>query len=379
MFDTDPSAEILPAGLPPIGASARRPSTSPSERPADLFGGAPLLLTGATGFLGRALVRRLLAAGLPAGRLRCLVRDPERAMRVTGLPRECLFRADLGANHAAARREAAGEPSALHAAADGVGLVVHLAGSLKAFHRRGFDAVNVHGTARLVAAVCDAAPAAHFVHTSSLAAAGPSVDGAGTDRPADECQTVSHYGESKRLGELAVVRSGLSFTVLRPPVVYGPNDGATRLLFQQATAVLAAVPRTSAPLSVIHADDVAEALWLAVRQRPPGAYLPLDGPDRTDTYSFVRAIAEACQKQARLVRVPMPVACLAAHGADLWARLRRAPGYFNRDKVREIAAKGWVADGSAARRLLGFEPLVGLEAGLRGVAEVEGRRGPPPR
>ena len=201
-----------------------------SSAPNRLPGSGSLLVTGATGFLGGVLIRRLLANGVPASRLRCLVRDPERARR-SGLPAESLVEADLGAADCG---------DAIRRAARDVAIVVHLAGSLKAYDRAGFDEVNVYGTERLVSAVREAAPAAHFVHVSSLAAAGPSPDGVGTDLPADRCTTVSQYGESKRRGELSVIGSGMPFTVLRPPVVYGPNDGATRLLFQQVLAPVTA-------------------------------------------------------------------------------------------------------------------------------------------
>ncbi|MGC6486435.1 MAG: NAD-dependent epimerase/dehydratase family protein [Planctomycetota bacterium] len=326
--------------------------------------GAPasLLLTGANGFLGRALVRRLLASGVASSGLRCVVRDVDRAVRA-GLPAESLVRADLAAG-------AAGPT--LERATAGVDVVVHLAGALKAYRRAGFDAVNAAGTRRLVEAVRRSAPSAHVVNISSLAAAGPSLDGAGSAAPPDACRPVSHYGESKRQGELAVVESGLDYTIVRPPVVYGPTDGATRLLFRQATALAAAAPPRPRPLSIVHADDVAEAVWRAVCARPPAACIPLDGPARTDTHALLRAIATACGRRARLLPVPMALASAAGLFADLVAAARRQPAYFNRDKVREIGAAGWVADGAAASQLLGFTPSIGLAEGLRAVAAAEG-------
>ncbi|MCA8964160.1 MAG: NAD-dependent epimerase/dehydratase family protein [Planctomycetes bacterium] len=321
-----------------------------------------LLLTGATGFLGGALAKALLDSGFAPARLRLLVRDPARAERM-GLPGEALCRGDLGDPDGAA---------SLARAVEGVDVAVHLAGSLKAFGSQGYEAVNVDGTRRLYAAMRDVAPHAFVVHVSSLAAAGPSVDGGGSAASPDRCRPISAYGSSKLRGEMELLRAGLAHTILRPPVVYGPGDGATRLLFQQATAPLVVVPRRAAPISVIHADDVVAALLAAIERRVAGAVLPLDGPERTDTHAFSRAIAEACGRRARLVPVPIALAACAAVASDLVARLRRRPSYFNRDKVREIGAPGWVADGEPVRAALGFAPRIGLSEGLAAVARAEG-------
>jgi nucleoside-diphosphate-sugar epimerase len=320
-----------------------------------------VLLTGASGFVGGALVRRLLAAGAPPDRIRCLVRDPRRAAGL-GLPPASLVRGDLGAADGLA---------ALPSALPGVAAVVHLAGALKGYRREHFDSVNVAGTQALVDAVAAHAPGAHFVCVSSLAAAGPSVDGRGSAAPPDAAQPVSWYGDSKRRGELAVVRSPLRWTIVRPPVVYGPGDPATRLLFAQANAPLVVVPRRAAPLSIVHVDDVVEALCAALAVRPAGAILPLDGVDRTDTHALLRAIAAACGRRARLLPVPLALAAFAARASDAVAAIRRKAGFFSRDKVREIAACGWVADGAPTVAALGVRPRIALPAGLAALAAAD--------
>lgn len=323
-----------------------------------------VLVTGASGFVGGALVRRLLALGVPPARIRCLVRDPARAAGL-GLPPASFVRGDLGV---------AGGLRELPAALAGVGSVAHLAGALKGYRRGHFDAVNVAGAEQLVAAVAVHAPRAHFLCVSSLAAAGPSVDGSASAAPPDAARPVSWYGDSKRRGELAVVRSRLSWTIVRPPVVYGPDDAATRLLFAQANAPLVVVPRARAPLSIVHVDDVVAALCAALARRPAGAILPLDGPERTDAHALLRAIAAACGRRARLLPVPLSLASVAAHASDLWAALRRQAGFFSRDKVREIAACGWVADGAPTVAALGVRPRIALADGLAAVAAAERRR-----
>jgi len=319
-----------------------------------------VVVTGATGFLGGGLARRLLALGLPPTRLRCLVRDRGRA---SSLPPVSLRIGDLAADDGAPQ---------LADAVRGAAIVVHLAGALQGVRAADFDTVNATGTQRLVAAVRAHAPAAFVVCVSSLAAAGPSVDGSTSTLPPDAARPVSWYGESKRRGELAVVASGLPFTIVRPPVVYGPGDAATRLLFRQALAPFAAVPWRAALLSIVHADDVVAALVLAITRRPAGAILPLDGPERTDTHALNRAIAAACGRRSRLLRVPLPLVRSAACVADAFCRLRGTSSFFSRDKVREIAACGWVADGEPAHRTLGFTPRIHLREGLAAVAAAEG-------
>jgi nucleoside-diphosphate-sugar epimerase len=321
-----------------------------------------LLLTGATGFLGGAVLKRLLLGGLRATAIRCLVRDRARAI-AAGIPADSVYCADL-ANPADTR--------ALAAAVDGTGVVLHLAGAVKAWNRSGFEGPNVDGTRRLLAAVENSSHAAHFLLVSSLAAAGPSTDGASSTAMPDRCRPVSAYGDTKRRAELTVAQGRLPWTIVRPPIVYGPADAATRLLFKQACAPMTAVLARPRPLSVIHRDDVVEALLRTLAVRPAGSVLALDGPERTDTHSLLRAMATACGRTARLVPVPMPFVGAAALTCDLFAALRRRAGFFNRDKMREIRADGWVADGTAAKELLGFQPAVSLATGLLATARAEG-------
>ena len=310
-----------------------------------------ILITGATGFIGRALVARLIASGR-SREVRLLVRDRVRAAGL-GLPESSLIEAALdGSPHL---RQVVGE----------VGVVVHLAGAVRAWRGADLEVANVASTRGLLAVL---PPAARVVLVSSLAAAGPSVDGAGTAEPPDVCRPCSRYGESKRQGELALLadgeRSGRPWLVLRPGLVYGPGDAATALLFRQACGLLCPVPRRPRPLSTIDVRDVCAAIEAAIdRADVCGRFLPIVG-EASDTGALMRAMAASRGRRARLLPLPDGVIAGAGVIADALARLRRRASYFSRDKAREITARGWIADPEPARRALGFSARIGLHDGL---------------
>lgn len=334
---------------------------------ATVAGAAPVLsartvlVTGATGFLGRALVAALGRAGVPDGRLRLLVRSRDAALR-HGLPEPALVEGSLA------------DRTALEQAAGDVDGVVHLAGLTRALSTDDLFATNEAGVARVAAAVASVAAGARFVLVSSLAAAGPSTDGRGSAAAPAECRPCSSYGASKLAGERRLLDHSprLDWCVIRPPIVYGPGDDATRLLFRQALAPLAVVPWRARPLSVIHVEDVADALVHAVARRGVHGFLPLAGPADVDTTALVRAIAAACGRTPRIVRVPMLVPRAIAPLVELVQRLRGRPGFFNSDKMREAAASGWVADPAPVRDALGFAPAIALDSGLLATARAEG-------
>lgn len=279
--------------------------------------------------------------------------------RAQGIPEESVVVGDLA------------DPTALARGLDGVDLVFHLAGTVKGSSAGDFLPVNRDATRRLAAAVARHAPAAFVVHVSSLAAAGPSTDGVGTDAAPERCHPVSAYGESKRLGEVAMRESVRRVAVLRPPVVYGPRDSGTRMLFRSALGPICLAPPSSKPLSLAHVRDAVAAMLAVAVAQPDGATLPIDGTERTDMHALMRSVAEVCGRRARLVPVPLSIAAVAAVACDWWAMATGHPSHFNRDKVRELRACGWVADGGPLRRL-GHQAMVPLREGLREVAVAEG-------
>jgi nucleoside-diphosphate-sugar epimerase len=264
------------------------------------------------------------------------------------------------------------DPAALAAAVDGVTQVLHVAGVVRALSAAGFDAGNRLGTANLVRALRARGGAPpRFVHVSSIAAARPSADGKGTDRPPPECAPVSAYGRSKLAAELEVASAGggLRWIVLRPPAVYGPGDRDFLPLFRAARRGLVALPGRDRPFSFVHVDDLVDAIVTALDAQTSALFVPITGSPPLTPPRIVELLARAVGNRVRMVRLPLFAARVAGAGADLVARLRGKPATFSRDKVRELAAAGWVADPEPARVALSWTAARDHESGFAGTAE----------
>src|SRR3954466_7669483 len=200
-----------------------------------------LLLTGATGLVGSALLRRLVAEGTP---VRCLVRDPRRlrAERV----RVQIALGDLA------------DPPSFRNALRGVDEVVHLAATIRDQPRGSIEELNGIATWRLVEAA-ERAGGPRFVFFSALNASS---------------HNRTRFLRAKALAEEAVRDSGLEHTVFAPSIVYAPGDRFLTLL--DRFALLPVMPvsgRGEARFEPIWAEDVADCV-MAARSRGGGRARP---------------------------------------------------------------------------------------------------------
>jgi len=153
-----------------------------------------ILVTGGTGFVGRATVKQLIEAG---HRVRLLVRDPETASRESLFKKCELVKGDIL------------NVSSLPAAMKGITAVIHLVGVIFEHKGASFEQIHVEGTANMVAAA-RIAGVPRFLHMSAI-----------NTRPT----AASMYHQSKWQGELVVRESGLDWTIFQPSVIYGRGDG----------------------------------------------------------------------------------------------------------------------------------------------------------
>lgn len=312
-------------------------------------------LTGATGFVGRAIAAALRAEG---HRVRALVR------RDVTLPGLETARAPLVPGEALTR------------AVDGADALVHCAGGGRAVTRADFLANNLAPTEALLAALDAAAePPRRFVLISSVSAGGP--EGNTPDACADAvCRARSAYGESKWLAERAVHARApaLESVVLRVPAVYGPGDDRLEPLVRAALRGVAPMPMPDQALSMIDVDDCARAVALLVMApvAPGTTYWVEDGEAYTPR-GMAEAIATHAGRRVRVVPVPRPLLTLAARAAEWNARRTHTPAFLTRDKLRDALAPAWRCSADTLRRDTGFAPRHTFPARLPDILAALGR------
>ncbi len=298
-----------------------------------------IALTGATGFIGRHVLGRLLARGEV---VRVLARDPA---RLPPLP-------DDAARRLHVVRGALEDEVALARLVAGARVVVHLAGVVKAPDAATFMRGNALASGRLAACAARAG-VARFVHVSSLAARAP---------------TLSTYARSKHESEciLRDFADRFSLVMIRPPAVYGPGDEATFALVDQLSRAHAFIPgRREARFSLVHASDLARAVARLAFSDVQGVFELDDG--HAGGYDWPRLAAIASRvlgREVRLHLLPRPLVTGAGMLADVMARLSGRAFMLGREKVNELYHDDWVARAPLLQRHLDWTPRLQFAEGF---------------
>ncbi len=306
------------------------------------------LVTGATGFVGSHLVEALRSGG---HHVTALVRTPGKAAALAALGVEQV-RGELSDRDALAR------------AAEGRDAIFHVAGLTAALHEAGYLRANRDGTRALLEAA-ERAGAGRFVYMSSMAAAGPAMRGRPLTGSEPEAP-VTAYGRSKLAGESAVRRSQLAWTIVRPPMVYGPRDREVLKVFHLARLGLAPVfGDGTQELSAVHAADLAGALVAAAATSgTAGATYYACHPEIFTSEAFVRAVGSAAGKRVTVLRIPLAVGRLALAGAGAAARAVGRATILNADKANEFFQPAWTGDPAPLTQATGWRATHDLASGL---------------
>ena len=306
------------------------------------------LVTGATGFVGSHLAETLRRRG---HEVTALARSSRKAEALTSEG----VRVVTGDLH---------DAGALDRAASGQDIIYHVAGVVAARDEADFLRANRDGTRNILKAA-ERSGNPRFVLVSSLAAGGPSRRGApltGSETP----HPVTAYGRSKLAAEQMVRGSTLRWSIIRPPVVYGPRDREILKVFRLARLGMAPVfGDGSQELSAVHASDLARALVAAGESATTigGTYTACH-PEVFTSAELGHAVARAMGRSVTTIRIPSPVgrALLSLTGAS--ARLMRQVTILTTDKANEFFQPAWTGDPGPLTRDTGWHAAYDLERGL---------------
>jgi nucleoside-diphosphate-sugar epimerase len=250
----------------------------------------------------------------------------------------------------------------------GVDVVIHLAGRIRGANAGEFTRSNVDGTHAVARAA--RAAGARLVYVSSLAAAGPAPPES-PRRESDPPEPITPYGVSKLGGEVAVrAVEALRWTILRPGVVYGPQDGGLLSLFRAARrGFVPLVGRRTAAYMFIHLDDMLRALEAAVERPADGRVIFIGHPEPVTVRALVEGIRSAVGVRAAIVPLPLPVVRAAAALCDLTIQVTGRKLPLDRSRYAELAAPGFVCRVDLMRELLQVDAEVALADGLSRTAE----------
>lgn len=295
--------------------------------------GGIVAITGGTGFVGQAVLDVMAEQGLKARALaRTVPKDRPDVEWVQG---------------------SLSDHAALAQLVSGADAVIHIAGLTNTPDPVNFSAANVDGTAAVIAAA-KAAKAKRLVFVSSLSARKPEL---------------SHYGASKLAAEELVMGSGLNWTMVRPPVVYGPRDNDMLELFKAAKMGVIPLPPGGAT-SMIHVQDLAELLVALIPASPKTRrrnFEPDDG--RAGGWSHVemaKAIGAALGRKPLVIPLPKTVLSIAAKADRL---LRGDNAKLTADRVGYMCHPNWVARSDKAVPAEIWQPSVATGDGLKSTAE----------
>jgi NADH dehydrogenase len=285
-----------------------------------------LLLTGATGTVGRAVLRRLLA---DRASVRCLVRDPRRlgGDRV----RVQIALGDLG------------DPASFRHALRHVDTVVHLASVIRDQRSGSIEELAGFATVRLLEAA-EQAGATRFVFFSTLSA---------------DTQSPVRFMRAKAVAERAVAQSSLRSTVFAPSIIYAPNDPYVTLLHRMSLLPLMPIPgEGTASFEPIWSEDVADCVLAVLpgglaEAESIGAHYELAGPDILTHRQIVELVLAAAHRRRRIVSVPLGLTRRVLQADE---RFRGPDAFATWDEAELLDVPLLAADGTADCRRLGVNP-----------------------
>ena len=335
-----------------------------------------VLVTGASGFIGGKLARRLVEEGADT---LCLYRrkSPPHALTVLEEQKAKLIRMDISPEIRMGQANKLGSNCNvdLLPVLEGVDTVYHLASLASDWgQRQVFERINVQGTMNLLDAA-EAAGIRRFVYISSLAVHGFGPHRNSTEEGPYYPPTHVYQSTKKKAEELAIARNrpGFEVCVIRPGNVYGPDDTTTLFPIFEAIekGIMGTVNKGRALTSPVYIDDLVNVILAAgTSSAMPGQTVNITSGEDITWRQFVDLAARALSVKPPRLDLPAWLALPSAHAMNtLWRAFaaKNAPP-LTPYRIMQ-ASQNYHFDISKARRLLGYDPKTFCAAGLPLAAE----------
>ncbi len=287
-------------------------------------------IIGGTGFVGRYVVKQLAAAGYT---IRVISRNPNSALHLKtsgNVGQIVLESADLT------------NPKSLVGKIEDSYAIINLTGIMFESGTQTFAGLHTHGTEKL-AQMAKAAGVKRFVHLSAL----------GVDKASG-----SHYARSKMLGEKAVLDAFPEATILRPSVIFGPEDNFINLFACMAnlSPALPLIGGGKTRFQPVYVGDVAKAVTASLsRPECMGQIYELGGPEVLTFKEILQFTLKTLGLKRFLLPIPFSVAPAAALCAELFGKIIYPP-LLTRDQVKLLKYDNIVSTGSQHFAHLGISP-----------------------
>ena len=286
---------------------------------------------GGSGFVGRYIARRMAKAGW---RVRVAVRRPNEAIHVKpyGTPGQvepvlCNIRDD----------------ASVRAVMQGADAVVNCVGTFDRRGKNNFDAVQHQGAER-IARIAAETGVARMVHISAIGA---------------DTNGESIYARTKALGEEGILQHMPNAVILRPSVIFGPEDAFfNRFAALSKLVMILPVVGGDTKFQTVYVDDVAHAAQVAVQGKAePGIY-ELGGPDVNTFTELMQQMLGVIRRRRLIVNIPFWIANIMATVMDAvqYLSFGLIPAQITRDQVKSLQVDNVVSDGAKGFADLGIRP-----------------------
>jgi nucleoside-diphosphate-sugar epimerase len=304
-----------------------------------------ILVTGATGYIGSQMAKRLFSLGKD---IVCMTRDNKTVNSFPTVEGDLL------------------KPETLKHACKGIDIVCHFAGALgRGLTDEMVHAINVDGVGNIIIAAKEN-NVSYFLHISSGAVTGPM-----GPVPADEntpCHPYTIYERSKLEGErLALSLSkelGIPLGVVRPTFTYGPGDPHKLLMFKLIKKRLFFyIGDGSSTNHPVYIDDLLDGIELMLDNQPTQEVFILGGPTPVSKKQWATAIANELNVKPPFIRFPVKLTWIGAVIMETLGNFIGINVPLTRSRVLAMS-KYWGMNIEKARQHLGYEPKVNLSEGV---------------